>query len=374
MRILYLGFDIDGVGGIATYSRYQIRALRELGHQVTILSVDKSTTRIAEIGVAHRLPFADKLTAVRAILGWVVPRRRDFDLVMVNHVFLAGFGWALKRLAGVPYVINTYNIDILAKLPFMRERAFRGAGLVIADCQYTIDMMPSYHRRIPPTGLLYDPVDTSFFKPMEMAAARASLAARYPLDFTGKFVAVTVASMLLPPNKGHRQTIEAFAKLKDPRLLYLVVGGGPDRAAIEAHAQAQGVSEQVKFLGLVPQEVLPLAYAAADIAILVARGGPGWGEAVPLGLIEAAACARPFICGNEDGSVEAIDRSDANGVAIAPLDVDELAQWLKAMADDPARCRMMGAAGKRMVDRVFAFPVFVLQQQALLARLKIGAG
>ena len=46
MDILYIGFDIEGVGGIATYSRYQIRALRELGHEVFVLSVDKTERRI----------------------------------------------------------------------------------------------------------------------------------------------------------------------------------------------------------------------------------------------------------------------------------------------------------------------------------------
>jgi glycosyltransferase involved in cell wall biosynthesis len=219
---------------------------------------------------------------------------------------------------------------------------------------------------VPPTGLLYDPVDVAFFAPQVKGEARAAIARRFELDLAGKFVIVTVASLLLPPNKGHRQTIEALAQLEDQRLLYLVVGGGPDRDAIAAHAAAHGVSDQVKMLGLVPQDALPQLYSAADIAVLVARGGPGWGEAVPLGMIEANACATAFICGNEDGSVEAIDPARPNGVAIAPLDVAALAGQLAAFAAAPERAHAMGRNGKQVVDAVFAFDVFVAKLRALL--------
>lgn len=367
MRILYLGFDINGVGGIATYSRYQIRALRALGHQLHVVSVDKTDKRIVDAGIDRHIAFGDKYRATATVLAYVLRHRRQFDLAVINHVFLAGFGYALKRATGIPYVVNTYNIDILARLSSLRERAFAAADLVIADCQYTIDRIPQFHARVPPTGLLYDPVDVDFFKPIAKTEARATIAERFALDLGDKFILVTVASLLLPPNKGHRQTIEAMAKLKDPRLVYLVVGGGPDRDAIAAHAAEHGMSDQVKLLGLVPQDALPQLYSAADLAILVARGGPGWGEAVPLGLIEANACATAFVCGNEDGSVEAIDPARPNGVAIPPLDIDALAGQIAAFAAAPERAHAVGRNGKQVVDAVFAFDVFVETQRKLLA-------
>jgi glycosyltransferase involved in cell wall biosynthesis len=377
MRVLYLGFDVEGVGGIATYSRYQIRALRDLGHHVTIVSVDKTEKRIADIGVETHIPFGDRFRAIRSVLAYVMRRRRDFDLTVVNHVFLAGFALALRTLSGAPYTINVYNIDILTRLSPMRERAFAGADLVIADCRYTIDHIPTYHRRVPPTGLLYDPVDVEFFRPIAKDAARASVREHFGVDLAGRFVIVTVASLLLPPNKGHRQTIEALARLRDPRMLYLIVGGGPDRAAIEAHAREHGVADQVKLLGMVPQETLPPLYACADVANLIARGGPGWGEAVPLGLIEASACETAFICGNEDGSVEAIDPARPNGVAIAPLDTDALAATLRRLADEPTGTIAMGKNGRKVVEDLFAYPVFLRTQGSLLnpvlARCKIKA-
>ncbi|MBL8832986.1 MAG: glycosyltransferase [Rhodospirillales bacterium] len=370
MRILFLGFDIEGYGGIATYSRYQVAALKRLGHTLDIVSIDKQSGPPLAPGIAHRkLPFENRLLAVATLVREAIAARGRYDLVMLNHVFLAGLGWLVKKISGTPFTVNVYNIDILTKLPALREAAFAAADLVVADCRYTIDWMPKYRSFVPPTGLLYDPVDVNFFKPMAKNAARAELAKAYGWnDLDGKFIATTVAAMLLPPNKGQRQTIDAIAKLADPRLLYIVVGSGPDREAMEAYARDAGIAAQVRFTGRAPQEQLPLLYAAADVATLVARGGPGWGEAVPLGLIEAAACGTAFVCGNEDGSPEAIVADDPCGFAIPPLDVDALAAKLAALRDDPALCARMGAAGIRTVEKLFAFDRYVEQQERLLKR------
>ncbi|MFN8703818.1 MAG: glycosyltransferase family 4 protein [Rhodospirillales bacterium] len=370
MRILYLGFDIEGYGGIATYSRYQIAALKRLGHTATVVSIDKQTGPGLAQGIADRkIAFGNRFAAVATLVREAAAARGRYDLVMLNHVYLAGLGWLVKKTSGTPFTVNVYNIDILAKLPALREAAFASADLVIADCQYTIDWMPKYRRFVPPTGLLYDPVDVGFFKPLAKGAARARLAADYGWDdLAGKFVTTTVAAMLLPPNKGQRQTMDAIAKLDDPRIVYIVVGSGPDRADLEAYAHAKGLDGRVRFTGRAPQEHLPILYAAADVATLIARGGPGWGEAVPLGLIEAAACGTAFLCGNEDGSPEAIDTADPCGIALGPLDVDAIAAALRTMRDDPALCMRMGDAGVRTVEKLFAFERYVEQQERLLAR------
>jgi glycosyltransferase involved in cell wall biosynthesis len=370
MRILYIGFDIEGVGGIATYSRHQVRALKALGCDVFALSIDKQD-RFAERGlVDQRFPFAGKVQTIARALATVATR--GFDAVMVNHVYLAGLGLAAKRLKRTPYALNVYNIDILCTLPRLREYAFANADLVLADCKYTIANMPRFHAQIPPTGLLYDPVDVGFFRPIPVAAARAEVMQRFPAigDIAQRFVCVTVAHMAGPPNnnKGHRQTIEALARMQDPRFLYLVVGEGPDRAAIEAHVDAHGVRDQVFFTGLVPQDALPFLYACADAAILIAKGGPGLGEAVPLGLLEAAAAGVPFICGNEDGSIEAIDPLRPNGIAIDPTSIDALVATLRDLAGDETRRRAMGLNGKLVVDDTFRLERFTEVQGEHLER------
>jgi glycosyltransferase involved in cell wall biosynthesis len=369
MNILYLGFDIEGVGGIATYSRYQVRALRDLGHRVFTVSFNKQNVQIQRGFADRHLPFGSKYRALVNFIGLLRERARTFDAMVINHAYLAPFGWLARAITGAPYVVNVYNIDILTKLQGPREFAFGRADLVIADCQYTIDRLPLFHSRVPPVGLLYDPVDTSFFRPIPQAEARREIERRFELgNLDGRFIATTVAFMGSPANKGHHQTIDALRQLNDPRLLYIVVGDGPMRLAIEDYARQAGVAGQVKFLGLVEQSALPFLYSAADVTILVSRGGPGLGEAVPLGLIEASACSVPFICGNQDGSVEAISPTRPNGFAIDPEDPAELAARLRELAADPAKRQLMGRNGKRFVDEVFVYEKFMERQGELLVR------
>jgi glycosyltransferase involved in cell wall biosynthesis len=369
MNILYIGFDIEGVGGIATYSRYQIRALRDLGHRLFVVSLNKQDVQI-ERGYADRhIAFGNKYRAGVNFLRVLRERIGRFDAIALNHVYLAPFGWVARQMTGAPYIVNVYNIDILTRLTGPREFAFGRADLVMADCQYTIDRLPEFHKRVPPVGLLYDPVDTGFFRPIEQASARREIERRFGLkDLSQRFIVTTVAFMGDPANKGHHQTIDALRQLNDPRFMYVVVGDGPMRLAIEDHARQAGVASQVTFLGLVEQSALPFLYSAADVTVLVSRGGPGLGEAVPLGLIEAAACGVPFICGNQDGSVEAISPTHPNGFAIDPENAGELADRLRVLADSPAQRAEMGLNGKRFVDEVFVYPKFVERQGELLVR------
>ena len=369
MNILYIGFDIEGVGGIATYSRYQVRALRDLGHRLFAVSLNKQDVSI-ERGFADRhIAFGNKYRALLNFLRVLRERSGSFDTVVINHVYLAPFGWLARLMTGAPYVVNVYNIDILTGLTAPREFAFGRADLVLADCQYTIDRLSNFHRRVPPTGLLYDPVDTGFFRPIARDGARKEVERRFDLKgLADRFIVTTVAFMGDPPNKGHHQTIDALRELNDPRSLYLVVGDGPMRLQIEDHARQAGVASQVAFLGLVEQSALPFLYNAGDVTVLVSRGGPGLGEAVPLGLIEAAACGVPFICGNQDGSIEAISPTHPNGFAIDPDSAGQLAARLRELADNPEKRAAMGANGKRFVDEVFTYPKFVERQGDLLVR------
>jgi glycosyltransferase involved in cell wall biosynthesis len=371
MQILYIGFDVEGVGGIATYTRHQIRALRELGHAVQVVSVNKQDKRFTDGYADLHIPFASRASVVGQLTRATLFPNQRLDAVVLNHVYLGMFGRIARAVHGSPYSLNVYNIDILEKLPSLREWAFAAADLVISDCRFTIEQMPRFHARVPKTGLLYDPVDTEFFRAIPKAEARANIARRFNLNLDGRFVAVTVAHMAAPPNnnKGHRQTIEALKHLADPRFLYLVVGAGPDRPAIETYVQAHGVSEQVKFLGLVDQDALPFLYAGSDVAILVSRGGQGLGEGVPLGMIEASACGTAVIGGNEDGSIEAIDPARPNGFAINPASSTDLAARLRQLADDPALCASMGRNGTAMVNDVFRFDHFTRQQGDLLRQM-----
>jgi glycosyltransferase involved in cell wall biosynthesis len=99
--------------------------------------------------------------------------------------------------------------------------------------------------------------------------------------------------------KGHDRVIAALAKL--PRHCLLIAGDGPERAALETLAAAQGVADRVRFMGSVPHHALARVYSAAD-ALVLASSREGW----PNVLLEAMACGTPVVASNVWGAPELV--------------------------------------------------------------------
>lgn len=371
MNILYIGFDVESVGGFANYSRHQIRALQKLGHAISVISLEtenddrRVVPRIADV----RISCVRNDRTMRAMLRVLFRQRGRFELVMLNHILLAGYGFVYKAISSAPYAINAYNEDGLRKLSFASRFALRHAGLIITNCKRTLDRMPEFHRHLPAIGLLPDPFDVASFRPVAKDDARAYIEQRYATGaLAERFVITTVGRLSLPASKGHRQTIDALSTLRHRRYLYLIAGEGPDTDAIATYAAERGVTGQVYMLGLVEQDDLPKLYSASDIAVLLEGNTSGLSEAAPLGLIEAAACGVPFICGSQDGPVGVISKVRPHGIAINPDKPSQLAAILQQLADSPMSLKALGENGKSIVETTFSFENFTYNLAQLVSR------
>jgi glycosyltransferase involved in cell wall biosynthesis len=93
---------------------------------------------------------------------------------------------------------------------------------------------------------------------------------------------------------GLSQLLSAIAQLKTPQpeIWLAIAGKGPLRATLERQATELGLSDQVKFLGFLPDEQLPIAYQAADLTLMPSQSLEGFG----LVLLEALASGTPTLC------------------------------------------------------------------------------
>jgi len=146
----------------------------------------------------------------------------------------------------------------------------------------------------------------------------------------------------LSHEKGADVLVEALARVPDATAL--LVGDGPDRAALEALAGRLGVGDRVRFEGWSDRPRTRMA--EMDLLALPSRF-----EALPLTAVEAMLAARPVVATDVGDVSEAVDHG-TTGLLVAPEDPEALAEALAELLDDPERARRMGEAGRaRALER-----------------------
>ena len=144
--------------------------------------------------------------------------------------------------------------------------------------------------------------------------------------------------------------LEAMRRLNDdPRLYFLFVGDGPQRARIEAFAREHKLSN-FTYRGYFPRAQLRFSLSAAD-AHLISLREPFVGIAVPGKLYGIMASARPAMFVGPERCESADSIRDAGcGVVIYPAAGEgaaRIVETLRAWAADPTESRRMGERGRR---------------------------
>ena len=147
----------------------------------------------------------------------------------------------------------------------------------------------------------------------------------------------------LEPLKGLDVLFRAVAALEDLGNITLNVVGGDEnsqeKARLQTLASRMKLTQNVRFIGSVRQDELPLHYNAADVCVL-----PSHYESFGLAALEAAACGRPVVA-SAVGGLPAIVRNGSTGFLVEPKHSDTMAERLcELLGDDTLRSRMGSAA------------------------------
>ena len=120
----------------------------------------------------------------------------------------------------------------------------------------------------------------------------------------------------------------------------VLVGTGTQRARLAALADRAGVSEQVHFLGFIPDVQLPDVYAVADVFCM-----PGVAELQSLATLEAMASGLPVIAANAMALPHLV-HPQVNGYLYPPGDIDQLSGHAVTLLGSPGLRRRMGRASR----------------------------
>jgi glycosyltransferase involved in cell wall biosynthesis len=263
--------------------------------------------------------------AARNCLARLVGDGLAFDLIDAHYLYPDGVAavW-LGREFGRPVVVTARGSDT-SQLPHYRfpghliRRTIRDADALIAVSAALKAGLVALGAPESKVSVLRNGVDLTLFRPpADRAAVRASLGLDGP---------TLLAVGHLIERKRLHLTIEALRILSQCRLL--IIGEGPERAALGSLAERIGVAQRVRFIGSVPHEDLPRYYAAADIMVL-ASSREGWANV----LLESMACGTPVVATPAWGSHEAVTAPEA-GIVIEAASAEAIAAAVRRLIDRP---------------------------------------
>jgi D-inositol-3-phosphate glycosyltransferase len=184
-------------------------------------------------------------------------------------------------------------------------------------------------------------VDLERFRPRSKATARKQLGlSDGPLVlFVGRIQKLKGIDVLLHATRA----LNDIAPGLHPTVA--IIGGAPESERVEAEqreverltdlSRTLGISDQVRFLGSVPQEALPEYYAAADVTVM-----PSTYESFGLVALESMACGTPVVA-TRVGGLTTLVRDSETGYLVPWREPSLFAQRIAAILADASLKRKM---------------------------------
>ena len=281
---------------------------------------------------------------------WMLANRASYDAVHVHLASSPAVGAAAAgRLTGKRVVVKLgggKGVDeislsqrtFLGRLKLAFFRAARPELLVMNTEVYEwLKGEPAYAgfnlRRF------RNGVDTGRYTP-PLYNEKINAKAAVGLDNTPVFLFVG----RLSPEKRVKEFVEAWSEIMQegaapPRIRLVIVGGGPEEAALRRAVADFGLAQSVLLTG--PKDDLLPYYRAADVFIL-----PSISEGLSNSMLEAMACGVAVMASRVGGAREAV-APGVSGCLFAPLNRAELKDCIRTFVADPGLALRMGEQARR---------------------------
>lgn len=270
-------------------------------------------------------------------------RRLRPDIVHLHSRWPTAMKWPLlaTALARSPTVVVTVHATMpqwVSRSAILQHRRLAsGVDHFIAVSQAVVDTSAeTCGWPLDRVCVIHNGIDTEAVRAGDRAACRSALG-------LGEAEPIVLTLARLDPMKGLDVLIDAAAKVPDA--VFLIAGEGPERGALERQVAQLGLGDRVRLLGW--RSDCADLMAACDLYVLPSRF-----EALGVSRLEAMAAGRAVITTDLPSSHELI-KDDSTGVLVPVDDPDALADAIRELLADRARCRRLGHAARSHIERNF---------------------
>jgi glycogen(starch) synthase len=383
------------VGGLGTYAEYLAHEFVDIGHDVSVFTLNDGSLKTREIlrGVeVHRPLIADAsnvfpffvvddlkkwgtniklfndifiyniLSATKFLNGLIKKENYHFDIVCVHDWLSSMAGLVIKNESRIPVVFHTHSAEWGrsggqgSEVVLHLESAMAQNADKIITVSYAMQQDLSQHgwpqSKI---SVVWNGVDPDRYDPRKNKredVERIRELYKVPRDwnmllFVGRLTWV----------KGVRALLQAMPSVlrEYPNTKLVILGKGEEQTDIKETAERLGITDKIVYrFDFVPETERILHYAASDLCIF-----PSTYEPFGIVSLEAMALEKPVVVGARGvvGFKEQVISSgpDQNGVHVNGEDPEDIAWGIKETLKNPEKARNWGENGRKRVLEYFTW-------------------
>lgn len=309
MNILFATTSrISETGGIQEYNRNLLKVLDNLGISISKVELLRPSL-IGKVLFTFRMFFQTL--------------KSKPDVIFCSHISLSPLCLVLKAWFNVDYIVFTHGIEVWNLKSKIKIKSLKRAKFVITVSTYTEKKLVQQIPELDNIFILPNTIDGNRFYPKEKSQL---LIEKYNLK--NKKVIFTLAVLSrIEEYKGYDKVIESLPRIlkQVPEAVYILGGTGRALKGIKEMITSLDLEDKIILPGFISNEELVDYYNLCDVFII-----PGKREGFGIVFLEALACGKPVIAGNQDGSVDALQNGKV-GTLINPDSIDEIANSLVAV-------------------------------------------
>jgi glycosyltransferase involved in cell wall biosynthesis len=383
------------VGGLGTYAEYLTHEFVDIGHDVSVFTLNRGDSKTREIlkGVEiHRPLIANAsnifpffvvddlkkwgtniklfndifiyniLSATKFLNGLIKKERYNFDIVCVHDWLSSVSGLVIKNETKIPVVFHTHSTEwgrsggqgseVVTHL----ENAMAQAANRIVTVSYAMQEDLVKHGWPPSKiSVVWNGVDPQRYDPRDCQKEDVEkIREKYgiPKDWNMLLFVGRLAWV-----KSVRNLLQAMPTVlrEYPNTKLVILGKGEEQYDIVETADRLGIKDKVVYrFDFIPEDERILHYAASDMGVF-----PSIYEPFGIVSLEAMSMEKPVVVGARGvvGFREQVISSgaDQNGVHVNGEDPSDIAWGIKEVLRNPDKARNWGENGRKRVTEYFTW-------------------